>query len=74
MSTIKATVIAGTTTAGGFLGKSIGISVLGNALLGILPLAAIGALIGIKLVGIGSQAAERKNAEEPPVEGPRAEQ
>ncbi len=60
MSIFKTTVIAGTTTAGGMLGKTIGATVLGSTVIGILPFAAMGAYIGYKLVSVGSNLAHKE--------------
>ncbi len=68
MNLFQTTVVAGTTTAGGLLGKTIGAKVLGSVALGVIPLAAVGAYAGFKLVHIGlnASAKEKSTPEAPP--------
>lgn len=59
MNLFKTTVVAGTTTAGGILGKTIGIKILGSVALGVLPLATLGAYAGYKLVNLGTTSSNK---------------
>ena len=61
MATLKCAAVATTATLGGLWGKNIGFHILGNALAGALPFAAIGGYVGYKLVNLSLSRANKKS-------------